>query len=795
MNTLRNFLVHVLVLAVCLCMAAPAGAELIQHLDATVEGSVVTDGAGVVTQWIDQSGSGNNAVAGIGTVLYPGTVAFPGGPVGLDFGLERTSLELLSSSASDRLLDQSAGTGGFTVIVVTHTSAVQGTWNDLIGNTSAVANGWGFRNNFAGQYQAYLHGTVGGNSPGDTIQAGDTTVWAHTYNAATGASELWTNQGDPRIGTKAAANFGNGGPITLGTTSNGGRYFLGLVGEVMIFDSALSQAELNQLKGDLVYKWVTPLEEKLYPGVPSPADGSVEMPLDGITLSWVPGMDSTGDDVYIGTNFDDVNTATPDNDPAGVYMGRQSQTSFALARLDYGQTYYWRVDSINGGIFFSAVWSFDAIKYAYPMASEYITATASSSIEDVNAVNTINGAGLDANDLHNTDLGDMWLSDVQEEGTPAWLQYDLGASVKLNEMLVWNHNTLVEQLLGWGIKDASIEYTADGATWLPLTEQPVTFEQASGAEGYAVNNAVAFNDLAVRSVRINALSNFEGIVPLNMFGLSEVQFLIVPVQAADPVPANGQTAVPLDPTVSWSAGRGAVSHDLYVSDDPMAVADATIDPIAVGLTDTTYDLAGLDMNTVYYWKVNEVSDTEAWPGNVWSFTTQDYLVLDDFESYNDIPAGEEGSNIIYLTWADGFDNPTVNGSTVGHFEAFQPTMETEIVHGGSQSMPIHYDNSVASMSEAKRTYGEAQDWTRAGATSIVLHYRFGADSVGQELYVKINDSKVAAVAVAVTEDWNPITIDLTGASIDHAQVSSMTIGIDGAGATGIVYVDDIMLMN
>ncbi|GAG24720.1 unnamed protein product, partial [marine sediment metagenome] len=151
-----------LVLAVCLCMAAPAGAELIQHLDATVEGSVVTDGAGVVTQWIDQSGSGNNAVAGIGTVLYPGTVAFPGGPVGLDFGLERTSLELLSSNASDRLLDQSAGTGGFTVIVVTYTSAVQGTWNDLIGNTSSVGNGWGFRNNFAGQYQVYLHGTTGG---------------------------------------------------------------------------------------------------------------------------------------------------------------------------------------------------------------------------------------------------------------------------------------------------------------------------------------------------------------------------------------------------------------------------------------------------------------------------------------------------------------------------------------------------------------------------------------------------------------------------------------------------------
>ncbi len=676
--------------------------------------------------------------------------------------------------------------GGFTVVVVTYTSAVEGTWNDIFGNTSSAANGWGFRYNSDGAYQAYLNGNAGGNSPNGAIEAGDTTVWVHTYDAATGASELWTNQGDPRTVTGAAADFTEGA-VTLGTMSNGGRYFRGMIGEVMVFDAPLSQAELDQLRGDLVYKWVTPLEEKLYPKVPSPDDGSVEMPLDGITLSWIPGMGSTAQELYFGTNFDDVNTATPENDPAGVYMGRQSQASFALAPLEYGQTYYWRVDSINGGIFSSPVWSFDTIKYAYPMASEYITATASSSIEDVNVVNTINGAGLDANDLHNTDLGDMWLSEVQAEGTPVWLQCDLGALVKLNEMLVWNQNTLVEQLLGWGIKDASIEYTADGTTWLPLTEQPVTFEQAPGAEGYAANSAVAFNDLAVRSVRINALSNFEGIVPLNMYGLSEVQFLIVPVQAADPVPANGQTAVSLDPTVSWSAGRGAVSHDLYVSDDPIAVADETIDPIAVGLTDTTYDLAGFDMNTVYYWKVNEVSDTEAWPGNVWSFTTQDYLVVDDFEDYNDYPPDE-----IFNTWIDGWDVPT-NGSLAGNAEP--PFAETTIVNSGSQSMPVYFDNSMAPVSEAKRTYDEAQDWTQAGATSIVLYYQFGADSVGQELYVKINDVKVAAVPVAVVEGWSPIIVDLAGAGIDPTQVSSMTIGIDGAGATGIVYVDDIMLMN
>ena len=781
MKTVRDLLKALVV--VCLCMSAPAGAKLIQHLDASVPESVVVSG-GAVQQWNDLSGNNNNAVKSIGTVTYP-SIAFPGGPVGLDFGMTRNSLELFSAEASAQWLDLSAGMGGFTVVVVTYSSAVEGTWNDTIGNTSSTANGWGFRYNGDGAYQAYLNGNAGGNSPNGAIEAGDTTVWTHAYDAATGASELWTNQGDPLTATQAAADFTEGA-VTLGTTSNGGRYFKGMIGEVMIYDELLSQAELEQLRADLVYKWVTPLEEKLAPGALLPEDGSVEMPLESVILSWKPGMDSTAQDVYFGTDFDAVTTATPDNDPAGVYMRRQTKASFALPPLDYGQTYYWRVDSINGGaVYSSAVVSFDTIKYAYPMASAYIAATASSSIEDVNAVNTVNSAGLNADNLHNTNLNDMWLSNLEAKGTPIWIQYDFGTLVKLNEMLVWNHNTLVENLMGWGIKEAEIDYTADGTTWLPLTEQPVTFEQAPGADGYAANTVVALNDLAVHGVRINALSNFEGIVPLNMYGLSEVQFLTVPVQAADPVPANGQTAVFVNPTVSWGAGRGAVSHTLYISDDPSAVANETIAPIAAGLTDTTYDLAGLNMNTVYYWKVNEVGDTETWPGYVWSFTTTDSIVVDNMEFYRNA----EG-RWIWQTWVDGFEDPA-NGSTVGNGDL----PETQIVHSGNQSLPMAFDNSSSPRSEATRTFDPTQDWTRSGIQKLALYFRFSLESTGGELYVKINGVKVTAVAVAVVDAWSPIVVDLAGAGIDVSKVGTLTIGVDGAGAKGVVYIDDIMLTN
>lgn len=777
----------IVLLGICLWTAVPTGAELIQHLDASVAESVVVVGD-TVTMWNDLSGHDNHAI-GFGSLSYP-SAAFPGGPVGIDFGQERNSVELSSADASAAWLDLSSGSGGFTVVVVSHTYDFQSSWNDLIGNTSAVANGWGFRYNNSGQYQAYLHGNAGGNSPGGTIEIGDTTVWMHTYNAATGASELWTNQGDPRTVNRAAADF-SAGAVTLGTTSNGNRYFRGLIGEVMVYDAPLGQADLEQLRSDLVYKWVTPLEDKLSPGALLPEDGAVEQPLDGVVLSWIPGLDSTAQDVYFGTDLDAVTSATPDNDPAGVHMGRQAEPSFALEQLDYDQTYYWRVDSIRGDAYASSVVSFDTVQYAYPLDAQYITATASSGLTEV--VSTVNGAGLNADDLHNDNFDDMWMSDLVDDGDPVWVQYDFGSAVKLNEVLVWNHNTPVEGLLGWGIENASVEYTEDGAIWIPLSAEPVSLAQAPGEDGYAANSAVAFNDLIVQGVRINALSNFPGIVPLNLFGLSEVRFLIVPVQADAPVPANGQAGVGLSPTLAWSAGRGAVSHDLYVSDDPDAVLNETVAPLAQGLTDTGYDLSALDLNTVYYWKVNENAGAEVWPGNVWSFTTLDSLLLDGMETYNNTEP-----NNIWLTWVDGFDDPDNNGALVGKDPYAEPdgdfSPEDGVVRSGSQSLPIWFDNNAAPISRATRSFTEIPE---VGATGMVLYYQFGADSLGDELFVEINGVEVGSVAIPATilPVWNALALDLASVGIEATQVTSMTIGVRGANAKGVVYVDDAMLTN
>jgi regulation of enolase protein 1 (concanavalin A-like superfamily) len=132
----------------------------------------------------------------------------------------------------------------------------------------------------------------------------------------------------------------------------------------------------------------------------------------------------------------------------------------------------------------------------------------------------------------------------------------------------------------------------------------------------------------------------------------------------------------------------------------------------------SYRPASLDFGTTYYWKVNEVNKV-TYPGDVWSFTTEEYAAIDDFESYTD----QEGQEI-FSAWIDGFSTG-LSGSTVGYLTATGGTFgETKIVHGGQQSMPLAYDNTKAPfISEAERTFATAQNWAGNGADSLVLYFR------------------------------------------------------------------------
>jgi len=471
--------------------------------------------------------------------------------------------------------------------------------------------------------------------------------------------------------------------------------------------------------------------------VPNPADGAIYV-LRDVVLSWMPGVYADADnkhDVYFGTGFNDVNDADRTN-PLGVLVSQnQAPTSYSPAELlRFGQTYYWRIDEVNAPpdytIFKGEVWSFTTEPIAYPI--ENITATASSSnsaVEDPN--NTINGSGLDADDLHSMQGTDMWLSSSEPLG--AWIEYEFDKVYKLHEMWVWNSNQMVESTVGFGLKDVTIEYSANGTDWIELGDVP-EFAQAPGTVGYAHNTTVDLGSIAAKYVRLTANSNWGGI--MNQYGLSEVRFLYIPVHATEPNPDSGATDVsigtidkPIDVTLSFRAGREAAKHDVYLSSDEQAVIDGTA-PVTTEI-ETSHGPLSLDVGQTYYWRVDEANEAETpatWQGDIWNFATQEYFVLDDFEDYNDIDPPDPGSNRIFEAWPDGFLTPTTNGALVGN--DMPPYAEQSIVHGGSQSMPYFYDNNLK-FSEATMTLSsQRRDWTKRGIGSLSLWFRGYPASVG-----------------------------------------------------------------
>jgi len=623
--------------------------------------------------------------------------------------------------------------------------------------------------------------------------------WLHyagTYDKATARGTLHINglavqSANVSAGAEIAGDWNQGARV--GRNIDNARPFTGLMDEFCLFKRALSEQEIQVLMEGVR---LTPAE---LASEPNPADDANDVARD-TALSWTPGIYAAAHDVYLGTVFDDVNDAGRAA-PLGVLVS-QSQSEAAYvpgAPLEYGTRYYWRIDEVNAApdstIFKGFVWSFVTEPFAYPV-EDIVATTNAISAEGSGPEKTIDGSGLDENDGHSTRSTDMWQATVGDE--PVWIQYDLGRTLKLHEMLVWNYNVEFELVLGFGFKDVALEYSADGESWAVFDS--VQFNRATAQAGYGANTAVDLAGITARYVRLTAESTWGGMPQL---GLSEVRFLYIPTHARNPEPADGATGVSVETVLGWRAGREAAMHEICFGTDASAVADGTA---MLGSTEQNhYAIAPLDFGTTYYWAVSEINEDMSpslWQGALWSFVTQEYTVVEDFEGYtNDVDAGET----IYQTWIDGWTNET--GSTVGYLHA--PFAERRIVHGGKQSMPLEYDNTVSPFySEAYRTWATAQDWTVGAANTLTLHFRGKSDNAPATLYVALEDSNGRAASVshsnadaALSVEWQSWQIPLdafSSAGVNLARINTMYIGVGdranpSAGGSGLLYIDDILV--
>lgn len=275
-----------------------------------------------------------------------------------------------------------------------------------------------------------------------------------------------------------------------------------------------------------------------------------------------------------------------------------------------------------------------------------------------------------------------------------------------------------------------------------------------------------------------------------------------------PDPEDEAVEVARDVVLSWLPGDFSDKRNVYLGTSFDDVNEASVDDqrgvlLAQGIENLSFDPPGdLDYGQTYYWRIDEVSNTDSdspWKGEIWSFAVRNYLVVDDFEDYNDYPPDE-----IFMTWIDGFGDPT-NGSTAGYpnpdFNAGEHYVETNIIHSGSQSMPVFYDNAAA-ISEVTRTLNA--DWSGDGFVNLTLFYYGDPANDAEQMYVALNGSAIVNnddVNAALVSEWTQWDIPLQAfidQGVNLSNVGSMTIGFGNktnptAGGEGHVFFDDIRL--
>ena len=702
-----------------------------------VLGTAGTASAALIAYWPLDGDAGDVADGHDGT-LVGGARFVQDAARGTVLSVDGVDGHVVVPNASDMVFNTSAS---YTIMAWAFVNQVTSGWHGLVAKSRDQGTHYGIWITDTGQWMG-----GGYDNRGSAVVP---QVWVHVAYVQDGAAATGTTYLDGVVDWSGGPRDGSGaGDFWIGAAAGVTEFFYGLIDDVKVFDHALAQEEVREA-----------MKPRVAPELardPSPADEAADVPCD-VALAWKPGSTANTHDVYLGATLDDVNDAGT-SDPKGVLVSQgQTAAQYDLdSPLEYGSTYFWRIDEVNGApdytVFKGKIWSFTTETYAYPITALTVTASAQQAASP--AINTINGSGLGEFDQHGTDLKTMWAT---PGGLPAWIQYTFEKVYKLHELWVWNANSDLEAYMGFGAKDVTVKYSIDGETWSRLENVP-EFAQGISAATYTANTKVDLGEVMARHVKltINATWGATGIA-----SLSEVRFFHTPAQAFAPTPADGATGVDLATTLNWRPGREVTSHEVYFGTDANAVAEGTV--TAETVTDHRFTPASIDFGTKYYWRVDEVGDAGTYEGSVWSFTAQEFEPIDDFESYDD---DMEAGTTIWHTWIDGLTTEA-SGSQVGYTDA--PFAERTIVHGGNQSMPLMYDNATKFFfSEASRQFDPVQNWTGNGATDVGLWTR----------------GYPAMATVAVTETSGKMTLTGAGADIwnnsDEFTYAYKTLVGDGA---------------
>ena len=619
-------------------------------------------------------------------------------------------------------------------------------WQTILNKRFDTATNYVIRLQDIGKWEVMVNNgnwvRVGDPSP---AQGGE---WIHLAGVYNGVDTLSLLVDGEQVATRSGISPPpvNNIDLRLGSYSGNSDGIDGMIDETAIFNVALEPEDIILIKEDGLSAALDISGSALAKaGSPSPKNDMIHEDT-WVNLSWRPGGFAISHDVYFGGDLDEVGKATRDSE---VFRGNRITTFYVAGFPGFaypdglvpGTTYYWRIDEVNEA------------------------------------------------EPNSPWKGDVWNFSIQPNTA-----YDPEPSDGVE--FVGLGNVILRWTSGFGNKLHTLHF---GDNYDNIS---------NSTEGVSVGSAFySPGPLEAEKVYYWRVDEFDGISTYK----GDIWGFTTPGAAGTPQPANGALDVGHTQVLSWTPASNANYHYVYFGTDADAVKNATTaSPEYKGSRtpgSDSYDPGKLTWHTTYYWRTDAVYNTD--PDNpvkglVWSFTTADFLVLEDFENYTD---DDNAGEAIWQTWIDGF-NVADNGAQVGYIQP--PYCEQTIVHSGNQSMPLLYNNEDGVMnSEVTLTLTAPRDWTAEGFVELSLWFRGSSANAAEPLYVAVADGTNALAVVAHSDTkaaqaryWTRWIIPLqifSDQGINLTDVVKIVIGSGSkadaatAGGSGMIYIDDIRL--
>ncbi|MHC4739510.1 MAG: LamG-like jellyroll fold domain-containing protein [Planctomycetota bacterium] len=354
---------------------------------------------------------------------------------------------------------------------------------------------------------------------------------------------------------------------------------------------------------------------------PNPANSATDIAVTA-DLSWTTGSGAASHDVYFGTSS------------PGAFQGNQTADTYDTGTMSNNTTYYWRIDEVNSaGTTTGNLWSFTTIVAPPAQATSPSPADSATGVSTTADLSWTTGSGATSHDVYfgtsspgsfqgNQTANTFDTGTMDNDTTYYWRIDEINAGGTTTGS-VWSFTTIVA-----APSQASSPSPADSATGVSITAD-LSWTAASGATSHDVyfgtSSPGAFqgNQTATTfdtGTMNNNTTYYWRIDEINAGGTttgsvwSFTTIVAAPTQATNPGPADSATDIAVGTDLSWTAGSGATSHDVYFGTSSPGSFQGN-------QTTTTFDTGTMDNDTTYYWRIDEINAGGTTTGNVWSFTT------------------------------------------------------------------------------------------------------------------------------------------------------------------------------